>query len=260
MRQADVSAFSQIGYTAQFVDPEVEHIVRTFHHHCLSCAGSVLDLRVSMPYLFPENMLLVEGKEARFSHISKVVPGDASAKAEVARWPSLRKGAAGSVEFTTVSSILAEALGADAQGRRPYPSGGALYTVETLVLTSDRVVGAEPFAVYHYLPASNSFEIIPSTMDDTRYVEISSIQGVVFYIAYFVNLKKSLFKYRSRGYLLSVMEAGSMYQNVLGVAQAHGLGSCVVAGFSDYTLSKLCGVDSRLLLPVVIQSFGIPGV
>lgn len=256
MMDAEISALNQIGYASQFVDPDVESVVRTFHHHCFSCAGSAFEQRVTAPYLTVENLLLAEAKEARFSHISEIVDGcPTPTQAAVARWPSMKDGQQAVVEFQTIASILGSAVGADVQGRRPYPSGGALYSAETLVIVGEAVRGVPPFTVAHYLPVSKKFELLPGQFGRESFEGISNTKGVSFYLAYFINLKKAIFKYRSRGYRLAVLEVGSMYQQITNIAQEHGVASRVLAGFSEYEVTKNCGLDSRLMLAAAIQAF-----
>lgn len=260
MTIVDISALNQIGYASQFVDHDVEHVVRTFHHHCFSCAGSPLEQRVSTPYLSSSDLLRAETKESRFSHISAILDGcPTSTQTAVSRWPSAKEGQSGIIEFTHLGAILAEAIGADQEGRRPYASGGALYSAETVVITGEMVSGVPPFSVAHYLPSSNRFELLPSRFDQARFDGVTPFKRAAFYLGYFVNVKRATFKYRSRGYRLALLEIGSMYHQVAAIAQAHGLVSRVFAGFSEYEFTKDCGLDSRLLLSVVVQAFGFPG-
>jgi hypothetical protein len=105
---------------------------------------------------------------------------------------------------------------------------------------------------------SNAFEVLQGGYDPTLFSEIYRIERAAFYVVYFINLKKAIFKYRSRGYRLALMEVGSMYQQMLRVAQDHGVGSRVLSGFSEYALAKNCGLDSRVLLPAIIQAFAYP--
>lgn len=256
MSAVDISALNQIGYASQFVDHDVEHTVRLFHHHCFSCAGSPLEQRVSTPYLSSSDLLRAEAKESRFSHISTVLDGcPTSTQTAVSRWPSAKSGQAGTVEFKTLAGILGEAIGADQEGRRPYASGGAIYSAEVVVLTSEMVTGVPPFSVAHYLPGSNRFELLPSCFDQVKFNGVTQFKRAAFYIGYFINLKRAIFKYRSRGYRLALLEIGSMYHQIAAVAQEQGLSSRVFAGFPEYEFTKRCGLDSRLLLSVVVQAF-----
>jgi len=260
MSTDDISALNQIGFASQFVDPDVEHTVRIFHHHCFTCAGSTLEKRISAPFLSTENLRLAEAKESRFSYLSDIVLGHTTpTQTTVSRWPSLQIGQPGTVKFEKIAAILGQAIGADGEGRRPYPSGGALYSAEAIVVTSDRVEGLPPFSVAHYLPNSNRFELLPMQFGQDRYSAIAPIEGPVFYVAYFINLKKATFKYRSRGYRLALLEIGSMYQQIAAIAQDNGIASRVLAGFSEYEFTKSCGLDSRLFLPAAIHAFGFSG-
>lgn len=260
MRHVKISSLNQIAHASQFVDAEVESEIRTFHQHTISVAGTPLENSLSQPYLSLEDLKRAEAFETRFSHITGNVEGSSHERADpVVRWPSVSTGSSRQIDFETVAQIFAQAFGADSRGRRPYPSGGALYSIETVAIFGDSVVGATDFSVLHYLPVSNFFEVLPGAYDLEKFQKIYKIEAAAFYVAYFINLKKAIFKYRSRGYRLALMEIGSMYQQMLNVAQTHGLGSRVLSGFSEYALAKNCGLDSRILLPGIIQAFAYPG-
>ncbi|MBW9064657.1 nitroreductase family protein [Rhizobium herbae] len=259
MRHVKISSLNQIAHASQFVDAEVESEIRTFHQHTISVAGTLLENSLSQPYLTLEDLKRAEAFETRFSHITGNIEGSLERTDPVIRWPSVSTGSPRQINFATVAQIFAQAIGADSSGRRPYPSGGALYSIETVAILGDSVGGATDFSVLHYLPVSNFFEVLPGAYDREKFQKIYKIEAAAFYVAYFINLKKAIFKYRSRGYRLALMEIGSMYQQMLQVAQTHGLGSRVLSGFSEYALAKNCGLDSRILLPGIIQAFAYPG-
>ena len=75
-------------------------------------------------------------------------------------------------------------------------------------------------------------------------------------ILYLVHIKKSIFKYRYRGYRHALMEVGSMYQQVAMVSQSLGLGSTVWSGFNDYQVMDELGLDRRMFLPLTMQFLG----
>lgn len=259
MRHATIYSLNQISHANQFVDRELESEIRTFHQHGISVAGTLLEDSLSQPFLSIDDLKRAETFETRFSHITDSKQGCGRDIPEnVSRWRSLARGSGEEIDFPTMARIFAQAIGADPYGRRPYPSGGALYSVEAVAILGESVGGAENFSVLHYLPVSNSFEILPGGYDRDTFGEIYKIEGVAFYVAYFINLKKAIFKYRSRGYRLALLEIGSMYQQMLQAAQTHGLGSRVLSGFSEYTLAKNCGLDCRILLPGIVQAFGRP--
>lgn len=260
MRHIKISSLNQIAHASQFVDAEVETEIRTFHQHTISVAGTALENSLSQPYLSLEDLKRAEAFDTRFSHITGSVEGSTCGRADpVVRWPSVSKGSPRQIDFETVAQIFAQAIGADGHGRRPYPSGGALYSIEAVAILGDSGGCVTDFNVLHYMPVSNSFEVLPGAYDREKFQKIYKIEAAAFYVAYFINLKKAIFKYRSRGYRLALMEIGSMYQQMLQVAQTHGLGSRVLSGFSEYALAKNCGLDSRILLPGIIQAFAYPG-
>ncbi|MFF7055989.1 SagB/ThcOx family dehydrogenase [Achromobacter spanius] len=253
-----ILSLNQIEHVSQFSDIEVEHFVRMFHHHCLSSAESVFEAIVDAPSLTPDDLRIAELTELHFSHISESVNSTGNDCPEaVDRSPSLQHGMARPIEFNVIASIFSDSMRADKTGRRPYPSGGALYSVEPVLICGDLITGAPPYSVLHYLPNTNKFEVIKGEFEENSYSKISSTPGVSFYIAYFMNIRKAIFKYRSRGYRLALLETGSMYQLVSAAAQQKGIASRVVSGFSDYQLTKTCGIDSRLMLPIIIQALGV---
>lgn len=99
-------------------------------------------------------------------------------------------------------------------------------------------------------------EILPHRIESADFDAITSVKDVLFYILYVINLPKSLFKYRHRGYRLGLMEAGSMYQLAAMEFNKINLSNRVLAGFSEYDITCRCGLDPRTFLPLVIQAFG----
>ena len=258
MRHAKISSVNQIAHASQFVDPEVESEIRTFHQHCISVAGSPLESALSQPYLSVEDLKRAEAFETRFSHITRTISLGKNIPESIWRLPSLEKGGTRSVDFQTICQIFSQALGADQARRRPYPSGGALYSVETVVILGNVSGRDADFDVLHYLPVSNAFEVLQGEYDSASYNDIYKIDRAAFYVVYLISLKKAIFKYRSRGYRLALMEVGSMYQQMLQIAQQQGIRSRVLSGFSEYALAKRCGLDSRIVLPGIIQAFAYP--
>lgn len=77
-----------------------------------------------------------------------------------------------------------------------------------------------------------------------------------FALVYAVFFERAIFKYRTRGYRLALMEAGSMYQTADLYAKALGLRSRLWAGFTDFQVAKTIGIDMRHMAPLVVQFFG----
>jgi SagB-type dehydrogenase family enzyme len=103
---------------------------------------------------------------------------------------------------------------------------------------------------------SNAFEQLTAHVSASDFSSLSDVPNPSFYVLYCVNLKKSIFKYRTRGYRLSLLEVGSMYQNMLSCAQSAGVSSRVLSGFPERQIAHMCHLDGRLLLPTIVQAFG----
>lgn len=102
MRHAIISSVNQIAHASQFVDPEVESEIRTFHQHCISVAGSPLESALSQPYLTVEDLKRAEAFETRFSHITGTISLGKNIPESIWRLPSLEKGGTRSVDFQTI--------------------------------------------------------------------------------------------------------------------------------------------------------------
>ena len=224
MKIHETASINQIGFASQFVDKDVEYQVREFHQSCITPVGSGFESLFGFPALTPAHLKRAEFVETRFSHLTQTIdiPREEAVES-VGRFESLRHGDAEiDIEFSLISRIFAQALAADQQRRRPYPSGGALYTVEAVLITGPRVRGGQSLSALHFLPVSNAFEVLTTHVAATDFSSLTDIPNPSFCVLYCVNLKKSIFKYRSRGYRLSLLEAGSMYQNMLACAQTFG--------------------------------------
>jgi SagB-type dehydrogenase family enzyme len=163
--------------------------------------------------------------------------------------------------FKTLELLLRRAFGTRsfADTSRFYPSAGALYPIETFVaIFGDRLNGAPPAGIYHFRPRSASLEPIRACGND----ELLSMIGnktetaPAFAVVYMMDVVKALFKYRYRGYVFALLEAGSMYHQADLVATELGLSNCVIGGFADSRVSRVCGTDPAYLLPIVLQFFG----
>jgi SagB-type dehydrogenase family enzyme len=163
--------------------------------------------------------------------------------------------------FETLELLLRRAFGtrSSADTSRFYASAGALYPVEAFVaIFANRFNGAPPPGIYHFRPRSASLEPIRACGDDEMLSMLGhSIESApAFAVVYMMDVVKALFKYRYRGYVFALLEAGSMYHQADLVAAELGLSNCVIGGFADSRVSKVCGTDPTYLLPIVLQLFG----
>ena len=151
-------------------------------------------------------------------------------------------------EFGT---LLGLGLKKRARGTRPYPSGGALYPVETYVIsTSVEQLGS---GVFHYNPTLHAFERLlnlPEDFDMKRLAANPKKLAVSSLIVFTSVWKRSSAKYGDLAYQHALLEAGHMSQNLLLVSTALGIGARPYAGFNDDLLIELLDIDSNNEQPV----------
>ena len=138
-----------------------------------------------------------------------------------------------------LGSLLGSALGKrQGSGRRQYPSGGALYPIETYILTN--TFGEN--TIFHYNPTTHSLEklldISPQfdTKKLARHPEDQLFSTMIIFTSVWA---RSSAKYGDLSFLHALLEAGHMSQNILLTATALGLQSRPYAGFDDEEISKL---------------------
>lgn len=146
-----------------------------------------------------------------------------------------------------LGSLLGHALGRHAgQHKRNYPSGGALYPVETYLLLpqSDELKAG----VYHYNPTDHALERlwdIPHNVDVMRLVngpEDFIMSGLLI----FTNVwRRSSIKYGDFAYVLGLLEAGHMSENILLVGTALGFPMRPIEGYDDKALNELLDLDGE---------------
>ncbi|WP_460385258.1 SagB/ThcOx family dehydrogenase [Pseudomonas amygdali] len=169
------------------------------------------------------------------------------------------------LEFSVIDQLMTNSFCARSSEsrKRPYPSGGALYPIEVFVCRVSNNVDNWPTKenILHLLPLSRHLEAMTLHAPD---IILSNLSGgdtgllgqPHFALVYAMLFERALFKYRTRGYRLALMEAGSMYQTADLNAQALGLRSRVWAGFTDFQVAKTIGIDMRHMAPLVVQFFG----
>jgi len=166
------------------------------------------------------------------------------------------------LEYEKFSAFLERSfmvLRNDEDNRRPYPSGGALYSVQVTIFV--RHVGSVGTGAYHVLPCSRELERLQSlpeaVVSDRLFLGVDSeLREFDFAILYSAIAAIPLAKYRNRGYRLALVEVGSMYQVATQNADLIGISNRVWGGFDDDGLSIALGLDPRVAWPVMCQIFG----
>jgi SagB-type dehydrogenase family enzyme len=149
-----------------------------------------------------------------------------------------------SLSCAALASVLGTAYRSE-RGRRPIPSGGALYPLELFAVALD--VDSVEQAVHHYNPYRHRLsrlrgvdrETVAAALVDPTLAERAAALIVVTAMFW-----RSRFKYGLRGYRFVLLEAGHLMQNALLAAAALGVPAVPLGGYYDRQLDALVGADS----------------
>lgn len=162
----------------------------------------------------------------------------------------------GGVEHSDMSlqqwgTLFGLALGKrNPSSHRNYPSGGALYPIETYLISS--AVPGQELSVFHYNPSAHALEKLWRLPDSIGMKNLVPQEGIHFSsLLVFTSVwKRSSAKYGDFTYTVAMLEAGHMSENTLLVATALGLHSRPMAGFEDHTLTSVLDIDPEDEQPV----------
>lgn len=166
--------------------------------------------------------------------------------------------------FPEIKNILSPLLCKTASSyHRGYASGGALYPVDVFCCNLQHTPSDWPDAtpILHVLQRSRSFEKITHTTDSALLHQIfgrtiTEIGNPAVALIYFIYLPKALFKYRFRGYRLSLLEAGEMAMLIDLRCKELNLRNRLWSGFTDHEITQALNLNPAFFLPVCIQFIG----
>ena len=153
-----------------------------------------------------------------------------------------------------ISSLLFYGAGIKNRGQvtdwdtatRHYPSGGALYPLETyLIITKGGVGGVEP-GVYHYNVKNHTLEKIASEKhlkefyNGSDYFEFKPVTIILTAV-----WNRSIQKYDDFGYKAILLEAGHLMHNLQLVSVALSLHQFAYIGFDERKVDKLLDLSQR---------------
>lgn len=163
--------------------------------------------------------------------------------------------------YETLMYLLAASFGEsqDAPHTRPYPSGGAMYSGQVTIYTK-HVYGLER-GVYHYLPRTRQLERLKAQPEQEIekhlfFGDNKPLRDYAFFVLYSSMPTLAIAKYGMRGYRLSCIEIGSMYQSLIIQSEKIGLSSRVWGGFADEALTLAMGIDPRVSWPFICHLVG----
>ena len=143
---------------------------------------------------------------------------------------------------------------------RLLPSSGGLQPVEVYVVINE-VDGASP-GLYHFNPERQSLQQVDIGLMRRSLVKACAFQDWIgeapIVLALTCDLDKLIWKYRRRAYKMAHIDVGIVAQNLHLTAQAMGLGSCMLAGFSEDALHRMLNVDGEREFVALMLAVGHP--
>jgi SagB-type dehydrogenase family enzyme len=174
------------------------------------------------------------------------------AEAMKKRASSLTKGETLALSLKDVGTLLGHSL-----RKRPglvnrnYPSGGALYPIETYIISTS-LEGFSPGA-YHYNPTKHVLERLWDLPEnfDMKNILPNPGEGALSTLIIFTGIwKRSSAKYGDFAYILALLEAGHMSENILLTSAAGNLNALPMSGFIDSEVSKILDLKEENEQPV----------
>ena len=143
---------------------------------------------------------------------------------------------------------------------RNVPSAGALYPIETYLITNN--VHYLNRGIYHYAIQKHQLEVLregdfssaiaSAALGDTMCRDAA----VVFvWTAIFMRTK---WKYGQRAYRYIYLDAGHMGQNLALTATSLALGSCPVGAFYDDEVNRILDIDGKQESVIYMSVIGVP--
>jgi len=143
-----------------------------------------------------------------------------------------------------LGTLLGLALGKKPDSNsRHYPSGGALYPVETYLIST--AIESQTPGVYHYNPTKHVLERLCDTpanfnlKDLAKHPEELDLSTLIVFTSVW---SRSSAKYGDLAYLHALLEAGHMSENVLLTGCALDLSVRPYAGFNDAIITQLLDI------------------
>lgn len=245
------------------VDNQVYHdIIKTFAKEtiCLSPLGFMTKTNVHDSIIKK-----IEYSEYEISPFHKHdISCDEQTTSSFYRQPSIAKFSKRKIDLAILKQTLVNSFAVDAEQRRPYPSGGALYPIEALVfIFKERVSGFDNHipGCYHFRPVSKKLQFISELPFDWFYETLMqnylNIENApAFGVLYMAHIGKALFKYRYRGYRHALIEVGAMCQMASFASQELGLRNTIWSTFGEYQLMQKLNLNNAQFMPFMMQFFG----
>ncbi len=166
----------------------------------------------------------------------------------IGRRSALGGDSTGSLSLEKCGTLFGLALGKHSKSlRRHYPSAGALFPIETYLM-SERLEGQAP-GVFHYNPTTHVLERlwdIPGGRTIKSFVPRPDTIPASSLILFTAVWHRTTAKYGDLGFLHALLEAGHMSENILLTATALGLAARPMAGFDDALVQNALDLNTEV--------------
>lgn len=137
---------------------------------------------------------------------------------------------------------------------RPYPSGGAAYSLELYPVVAPDTVAGVPAGIYRYLPDTHALELISPDAHKpvlARAAAAAGAERAPVAIVVTSRFERASSTYGELAYSLVLKEVGGLFQTFYLVAEYLGLAMCALGGgCPDHLFAEVIGADD-LIEPVV---------
>jgi SagB-type dehydrogenase family enzyme len=126
-----------------------------------------------------------------------------------------------------------------------YPSGGALYPIETYLIATN--IENTPMHALHYNPTTHVLEVLWKLEQEFKMTDVvpgADTIPVSALIVFTAVWERSSAKYGELAYQHALIEAGHMSENVLLVSTALGLETRPMAGYDDDAIARALDLDA----------------
>jgi SagB-type dehydrogenase family enzyme len=166
------------------------------------------------------------------------------------------------ISFQTFSELLYSAygmstkasLGNSAVVKRVVPSGGALYPLHIFCIVWGKIEKV-PGGIYYFLKKENTIrrikDISPQEVSGFIAENENMIENASCLLVIVCNFKRITQKYANRGYLLALLEAGHVAQNVYLYCTEQKLAAVEISSFKDAELAKFLGLNYPEVSPLI---------
>lgn len=156
---------------------------------------------------------------------------------------STRKFSNEKISYKEISEVIQNGILERENQKRPYPSGGARYPIETYIISNNSELKN---GIYHLNHKNKCLEIMSQRNVDLRSIfnqeHIFKSSLIIVFTAVF---NRTFMKYYDRGYRYILIEAGHIGQNIELLCTGLNIGCCAIGGFIDDKLNNLLNIKSE---------------